>query len=123
LSKTKTQVQLVRLSAADTGSNGRESLASFYARVRRLGYELCSPEVVVQLRLRYRDQPIGESLDIAMEPIATYEGAFVRLSLANGGTGLMLAGQTVPPDTVPGRTTRFVFVRPSQMALPDLSAR
>jgi hypothetical protein len=122
-SKMKTHVQLVVLSATDLGLSARESLASVYARASRLGYELCPPEVAVQLRLQYRDQPVGEFLDIAMEPIATYEGELVGLSVANGGAGLMLVGQTVSLETVPDRGMRFVFVRPTQIARPDLLTR
>jgi hypothetical protein len=119
LSKVKMDVQLVVLSASDLGFRGREPLASLYARARRLGYELCSPEVAVQLRLQYRDQPVGEFLDIAMDPIATYERKLVGLSLGNGGAGLMLVGQTLPLETIPDRGTRLVFVRPTQIARPD----
>jgi len=87
------------------------------------GYQLCPPEVAVQLRLQYHDQPVGEFLDVAMEPIATYEGVLAGLSLANGGAGLMLVGQSVSLETIPGRGTRFVFVRPTQLAGPDILTR
>jgi hypothetical protein len=119
LSKVKMDVQLVALSASDLGFGGHEPLESLYARARRLGYELCSPEVAVQLRLQYRDQPVGEFLDIAMDPIATYERKLVGLSLGNGGAGLMLVGQTPPLESIPDRGTRLVFVRPTQIARPD----
>jgi len=85
LSKMKTQVHLVVLSATDLGWRGHESLGSLYARAHSRGYQLCPPEVAVQPRLQYHDQPVGEFLDIAMEPIATYEGVLAGLSLANGG--------------------------------------
>jgi hypothetical protein len=123
LSKMKTHVQLVVLSASDLGLGSRDSLASLYARARRFGYELCPPEVAVQLRLQYRDQPVGEFLDIAMEPIATYEGELAGLSLANGGAGLMIVGQLVSLETSPASGTRFVFVRPTQIARPDILSR
>jgi len=42
------------------------------------------------LRLQYRDQPLGEFLDVAMEPIAIYGGDLVGLTIGNGGEGLML---------------------------------
>ena len=116
LSKTKTEVQLAVLSATDLGGEPHESVISLYARARRLGYELCPPEVAVQLRLQYRDQPIGESLDIAMEPITTYGGEIVGLSLANYGAGLVIIGYR--PKAIPEPGTRFVFVSPTQIAEP-----
>jgi hypothetical protein len=44
------------------------------------------------LRLDYRDQPLGEALNIAMEPVATYSGNPTILSLVNLGSGLALIG-------------------------------
>lgn len=119
LSKVKMDVQLVVLTASDLGFGEREPLASLYARARGLGYELCPAEVAVQLRLQYRDQPVGEFLDVAMDPIATYERKLIGLSLGNGGAGLMLVGQTMSLEMIPDRGTRFVFVHPTQIARPD----
>jgi hypothetical protein len=73
--RTKTVVELAVLSAAELGVESDESsLADVYERARRAGLELCPPEVGPQLRLDYRNQPLGEALDIAMEPVATYSG-------------------------------------------------
>jgi hypothetical protein len=116
--KVKTRVQLVILSAADLGSGEPVSLAAFYARARKLGYELCPPEAVAQLRLQYRDQPVGEFLNVAMEPIATFEGQLTGLSVANGGAGLMIVGEPLSLDSIRDRSARFVFVRPQQIARP-----
>jgi hypothetical protein len=118
ISNMKTNTQLVVLSAADLGSGERVPLGEFYARARKLGYELCPPEVVAQLRLQYQDQPVGEFLNIAMEPIPTFTGELTSLSIGNGGAGLMIVGQPMSVQTVPDRATRFVFVRPQQIARP-----
>lgn len=118
ISKSKIDVQLVVLSVRQLSSGKQSSLAAIYARARKLGYELCPPEVAVQLRLQYYDQTAGESLDIAMEPIATYEGVLVGLTVGNGGAGLMLVGAPVTPETVPYQGSRFVFIRPLQIAQP-----
>src|SRR5262249_45094584 len=92
--KMKTDVELAVLSAAELGVESDEaSLLEVYERARRDGLELCPAEVGRQLRLAYRNQPVREALDIAMEPVATYSGDPTILTLANWGTGLMLIGR------------------------------
>jgi hypothetical protein len=118
ISKVKMNVELVVLSVNQLSFGKQRSLGAIFARARRLGYELCPPEIAIQLRLQYRDQPVGESLDIAMEPIATYGGELVGLSVMNGGAGLMLVGQSVSLEMIPYPGARFVFVRPMQIATP-----
>jgi hypothetical protein len=116
VSDAKTSVQLVTLSAAELGINEPVALATLYSDARQQGFEMCPAEVAVQMRLQYRDQPIGESLNIAMEPIATYEGEPVGLTVANGGAGLMIVGQPrLLKDLVDPRAL-FIFVLPQQMA-------
>jgi hypothetical protein len=118
IGNVKMNVQLVVLSAADLGFGEPVPLAELYARARELGYELCPPEVVAQLRLQYLNQPLGEFLNIAMEPIATFEGELTSLSIANGGAGLMIVGQPISAESVPDPATRVVFIRPQQIAQP-----
>jgi hypothetical protein len=118
ISKVKMDTELVVLSVNQLSSGKPSSFRAIFARARKFGYELCPPEVAVQLRLQYNDQPIGEFLDIAMEPIATYEGALVGLSVGNGGAGLMLVGKPVTLEAVPNQGTRLVFVRPLEIATP-----
>ena len=115
--KSRTDVQLVRLSAAELGFAGdAATLAEIYRRALKSGLELCPAEVAPQLRLQYQDQPHGHFLHVAMLPIATYAGELVGLSLGNGGAGLVLTGfdgrlgEKMPPETV------FVFVRPQRIA-------
>src|SRR5262245_49441956 len=116
-SKTETQLDLVVLTAADLGfQEGYTSLAEIYRRAIELGLNLCPAEVGPQLRLQYVDQPLGEFLHIAMDPIATYHGDLVDLTVANGGTGLLLLGGDGSPDLKLHSTVKFVFVRPSQVA-------
>jgi len=118
ISKVKTDVQLVVLSVNQLSFGRQSSLGAIFARAHKLGYELCPSEVAVQLRLQYDDQPIGEFLEIAMEPIATYDGVPVGLTVANGGAGLMLVSRSVSLEAVPDQGIRLVFVRPLQIATP-----
>ena len=55
-----------------------------------------------------------------MQPIATYAGQPVDLTLANGGTGLLLLGGEAHPDLVLQASTRLVFVRPDRIAMPNV---
>jgi hypothetical protein len=118
LSGTKTDVELVAVSAAELGfQTDTASLASIYARAQQLGFGLAAPEVAPQLRLQYFDQPIGEFLIIGMEPIKTWNGEPIILTVANGGAGLILIGQDGSADAEIPVVSRFLFVRSKEAAL------
>jgi hypothetical protein len=112
VSRAKTDVDLVVLSLGDLGFGTETALAHVYARAVRLGFGLCPAEVGPQLRLQYLNQPLGEFLRIAMQPVATGEGELVALLVGNGGAGLVLIGGEARPDLVLPQAARFVFVRP-----------
>jgi hypothetical protein len=120
--RTQTGVELAVLSAADLGvESDRASLAEVYQRARQAGLELCPAEVGPQLRLDYRNQPLGEALDIAMEPVATYGGEPTILTLANWGTGLLLIGRDGRSESMVFRKSRFVFALPTNERLEAMS--
>jgi hypothetical protein len=113
-----TQVQLAVLSAAQLGVEaGAAPRSDVYRRAKRIGLELCPAEVGPQLRLEYRNQPLGEALDIAMEPVATYSGDPTVLTLVNFGSGLALIGGDGRSDAMVPRTRRFVFALPAKERL------
>jgi hypothetical protein len=118
-SHTKIESDLVVVAVADLGfGEGGASLAQIYARALRLGLVLCPAEVAPYLRLQYLQQPVGEILQIAMSPVATYYGDPVDLAVADGGEGLLLVGGEGRSDRIANGTVRFVFVRP-RPAPPD----
>ena len=118
LGATKTDVELVAVSAAELGfQTDTASLADIYARAQQLGFGLAAAEVAPQLRLQYLDQPIGEFFLIGMEPIKTWEGEPVILTVANGGAGLVLIGQDGSADAEIPVASRFLFVRSNEAAL------
>jgi hypothetical protein len=110
-SKREVDLAVLPLTALAFDAEGA-SVAAVHARAAQLGLELCPVEVAAQLRLQYLDQPIGEFLHIAMEPVATSDGELVTLTVANGGAGLTLIGGHAPPDFIMPSAARFVFVRP-----------
>jgi hypothetical protein len=106
------------VSAAELGFQAdTASLADIYARAQQLGFGLAAAEVAPQLRLQYFDQPIGEFFLIGMEPIKTWEGEPVILTVANGGAGLVLIGQDGSADAEIPVASRFLFVRSNEAAL------
>jgi hypothetical protein len=120
-SRTEIDLDLVILSGADLGFAGHAALADIYRRAVQLGLELCPPEAGPQLRLQYRNQPVGEFLHMAMSPLATYHGALVDLTVGNGGAGLILIGGEGNPDLKLHASVKFVFVRPARVALPNMN--
>ncbi len=52
-----------------------------------------------------------------MEPIKTWEGEPVILTVANGGAGLVLIGQDGSADAEIPVASRFLFVRSNEAAL------
>jgi hypothetical protein len=116
VSTTKTDVELVAVSAAELGfQTDTASLADIYARAQQLGFGLAAAEVAPQLRLQYLDQPIGEFL-VGMEPIKRWKGGPVILTVANGGAGLVLIGQDGSADAKIPVASRFLFVRSNEAA-------
>jgi len=119
--REKTVVELTVVSAAELGVESDESsLSDVYERARQVGLELCPAEVGPQLRLDYHNQPLGEALDIAMEPVATYGGDPTILTLANWGTGLVLIGRDGRSESKVNRISRFVFAVPTNERLEAL---
>jgi hypothetical protein len=117
--REKTEVELTLVSAAELGVETESSLSDLYQRATQLGLALCPPEVGPQLRLDYRDQPVGESLLIAMEPVKTYYGEPTILSLMNFGTGLALVGSNGRPESMVSGYLRFVFALPKRIVQMD----
>ena len=97
-SQTRTDVDLVVVSVSELGFQDATSLAEIYRRAGELGLELCPAEVAPLLRLHYVNQPMGEFLNVAMRPIATYGGELIALSVANAGTGPLLLGGEGRPE-------------------------
>lgn len=117
VSRTRQDVDLVSVSAAELGFRGGTArLADIYVQAQKLGFELAAAEIGPQLRLQYFDQPIGEFLHIGMEPIRVWTGEPVILVVANGGAGLILVGQDGEAEAAIPVTSRFVFVRRRDVA-------
>jgi len=113
LASTKTDVDLVVVSAAELGIGAESaSLRDIYSRAEQFGLALAPAEVGPALRLHYFDQPIGEFLHVGMKPITTWKGDPGIFVVANGGARLILIGQNGNADTPMPASSAFLFVRP-----------
>ncbi|HZP79303.1 MAG TPA: hypothetical protein VFB45_24430 [Pseudolabrys sp.] len=114
LSRAKDAVDLVILPATALGFAAGDSvpLETLYDRAEMLGFALCPAEIGALLRLQYLEQPSGEFLHVAMQPIATYLGEPTDFTVGNDNSGLLLLGGEARPDTAVPAVTRFVFVKP-----------
>jgi hypothetical protein len=115
LSEGEREVDLVVLSVAELGFNKGACLKDIYAKAKELGLGLCPAEVGPQLRLQYSEQPTGEWLIVAMEPVTDSVGILRELYVGreNDG-GLWLYGDHHYPDSVRYGNCRFVFMRDRQ---------
>ncbi len=86
------EIQLVNLSVADLGFKEGANYENICSKAKELGLELCPNEVGPQLRLQYKDQPKGEYLRIAMEPITGSDGRLNFFSVGHDDDGLWLDG-------------------------------
>jgi hypothetical protein len=120
LSPTRQDIDLVVVTVSQLGFADAASLADIHRRAVDLGLELCPAEAAPLVRLAYLDQPLGEFLNIAMRPVATYGGALVALTVANAGTGPVLIGGEGGLDQVMSGSAKFVFARPTRMASPHV---
>ena len=108
----ETEVDLVKVTVAELGFKKGARHDQIYERVKKLGLELCPAEVGPQLRLQYQDQPNGERILVAMEPIIASDGYPLVFNVGRGESGLWLYGRW-------GHSVRFrypddqwVFCRP-----------
>jgi hypothetical protein len=108
--ETETEADLVVVSVEELGFKDGATRADIYNRAKELGLELCPSEVGPQLRLQYKDQPKGEWLLIAMEPIAVSDGRLTVFDVEHVGDGLWLDCHG-RPDRFWGADYRWVFLR------------
>jgi len=111
VSDTEKDVDLVKVSVAELGFKDGATRKDIYDRALELGLQLCPAEVGPQLRLQYADQPKGEWLRIAMEPITGSGGDPHVFYVAHDSDGRWLHGSYGPPNLFWNGDYRFVFLR------------
>ena len=103
------QIDLVNVSVAELGFDQATRYDTICARAKERGLELCPSEVGLQLRLQYLDQPLGEWIRVAMEPIRDSDGELLIFLVGRIDDGLWLNGNYGKPGNLWGPNYRFVF--------------
>ena len=111
LSKSKQSLDLVALTVAELGFPEGAKLEDIYKASKNQGLDLCPDEVGPQLRLQYSNQPNGEWLVIAMEPIKDSVGDLILFGVECGSGDRWLYADYGKPDFFWVAVSRFVFVR------------
>lgn len=108
----ETEVDLVKVTVAELGFKDSATYRQICERAMGFGLELCPAEVGPQLRLQYQDQPFGEWLVIAMEPIADSDGDLFVFYVEHDDDGRWLSGgRGGHPDYGWCGGVQFVFLR------------
>jgi hypothetical protein len=102
-------IDLVVMSAADLGLAESARLRHIYTRAQERGLELCPPEVAAQLRQQYPNQPKGERLNIAMEPIQDSDGYWRIFAVEHDDRGRWLGSYEANPEHAWDANLLFVF--------------
>jgi hypothetical protein len=110
-SREKRKLELIRLSVAELGFPKGAKLKDIYARAKEQGLDLCSAETGPALRLAYQDQPVGEWILIAMEPVLDSDGGLAIFRVDRDTGDLWLHARCGNPDDVWGPGDQFLFLR------------
>ena len=109
VASSEEEIELVNLSVEELGFKNGAKYGDICTRAKELGLELCPNEVGPQLRLQYKDQPKGEWLRIAMEPITVSLGYLLIFDVEHGGDDLWLYSRIGHSFGFCDANYRFVF--------------
>lgn len=90
VSKDEQQVDLVLVSVEDLLPGVRATWSDICDGAKKLGLELCPPELGVQLRIQYPDQPFDEIILVGMESITDTSGKQCIFFLEKGLYGRLI---------------------------------
>lgn len=106
-----TDIDLVIVTVAELGYEKGATRADIYKRAAEFGLEPCPAEVGPALREQYMDQPKGEWLLIAMEPILDSDGDPSIFAVGRDAHDLCLYSDYGRPGSLWSPVYRWVFVR------------
>lgn len=112
VNETETEVELCVATTAElTGKEQGGTTAEVFTGIRRIGGKLCPHAVGPELRMQYKDQPMGEWLLVAMEPISDSDGTPYVWYLVRREVGLWLYADRGSPESFWHGLNRWVFTR------------
>jgi len=103
------EVRCARLRVQDLNVPFGSDLQTMFAKAQELGLARCRAEVAIHRRLVDTNQPMGDSLYIAMEPLPNAEGNKVVFKLQRGGKGLRLGADASEPKGGWNPSDEFLF--------------
>jgi hypothetical protein len=104
-----TEVDIVVVSVAELGFPNGATRAQIYEKALSLGLGLLPAEVGPQMRLQYTDQPNGEWILVAMEPITDSDGSLYVVVVGHVSDGRWLDGSSGGPDDFWIGSCRWAF--------------
>lgn len=104
-----TEVDIVVVSVAELGFPNGATREQIYEKALSLGLKLCPAEVGPQMRLQYTEQPNGEWILVAMDPITASDGSLLVFSVVHAHDGRWLYGHYGRPDYVWFGSRRWAF--------------
>lgn len=109
--KEPSEVEIVIFSVAELGFSKGARRSQIYEKAISLGLTLCPSEVGLQMRLQYENQPNGEWILVAMEPIADSFGYLYVFRVGRHDDGRWLDGFHGYPDFFWAPVYRWAFCR------------
>lgn len=103
------EISLARLSVSDLGFKHGASYQEIYNQATQIGLEYCPPEVGPQLRIQYSDQPKGEVIMVAMEPLWPINDFKRIFRVGNGNLSCHLGSEKCQDITIWAPDTLFAF--------------
>jgi len=107
----ESELELVKVSVKELGFKNGATRQEIYQRAQELGLKICPNEVGPQLRLQYENQPNGEWVLVAMEPISDSDGYLLLFHVTHDDGGQWLGSYCGGPDDVWDADHVFVFCK------------
>ena len=114
LSQTPTDIDLIEFSVAELGFDTGSRYDRICDRIKERDFDRCPAEAAVMLRESYKNQPMKETLIVAMEALTDVAERPLLFGIAHDEVGLWLYTRYGYPDYLYHPKDRFVVARRKQ---------
>ncbi len=119
LTQKECEVDLVVVTPSDLGFSDKASYRKIYKKAKKIGLELCPPDVGPQLQMQYIVEPMGERLIIGMVPLTDPYNCLGVFFVEHDEEGFWLESHWGDKNDLSfWPDNQLVFVRPRKSALP-----